>query len=819
MRNFFTNKKDEPSIPIDPFIVYTPDNFNVSQLYTYLASSLKESSKKKFAIESKEQSIYIYYDIVDDTKKQKKSQTVYQLDQDKNQCIIEAQKVVSFMNDTPEEITKIDLYTKKHFVVDLITKHINDLLDDDFFADHVLHKMEFITQITDLEQNFLLSKLKPKEITLACLRITNLKSDQFEVLKKHQYYLVITSKRNLILGSDEKKFTLEDITGQTLDLKEKIGKDTIQSSLISFDTELFNDQLFVRLQNLFNIDTLRKIEKYADVLFDKYHTKEPHIKYLQKLYLNKNDENENLLRKNIKALLLVQFPQKKCSKTLVLQKSFMELLYHESDFGNTLYQVTSDWNIDAQEQFHFLELLTKNQDNFKLKNLNVFYDAALAGVLNQKKSPKNSREHRVNHLKYLKDTQQYKKAIPFYEFVLENLEDDSILELISDTKTDILNGKDCNPIRIQILEDLSEIKRNLNLSNETELLEIAKLQPMVLDRLTQLVASGVSEQKANTILSLFANKTQEPNGIAINHHNFEQQYDKAMLFDLVVPTCFKDAKGFLNTFTNLIAQSNPPDYKQVTAYSEKLSPANYPEAYAILKKTVEQLQMEIPECYIGNGDFSKGIIGVEGPTNFLILGKNHLDTNNELYLNDNELKFNLSIELSHILFNHTKITSKDVWRGAKSKGMNIAGVLLIALPVVSTVGNFAGKFLNIAQYSKLLTGVDRVTDAVGKGQSAIEYGEKITEKITSGQQESELLATSRLMEISADRIGLLLTNDLKSSIIGLLKLSDNYAEATEKIKEKGLLHYLAEKNEKSEFIHQELIIRIKTLCSFYLNKL
>ena len=98
-----------------------------------------------------------------------------------------------------------------------------------------------------------------------------------------------------------------------------------------------------------------------------------------------------------------------------------------------------------------------------------WHDATIAGVLNQKNPPKNGLEYRIQHLGYLKDTQQYEKAISFYEYVIETLEDDSILELISDTKTDVLHGKDCNPLRIRLVEELSEIKVSLKQSNEKEL--------------------------------------------------------------------------------------------------------------------------------------------------------------------------------------------------------------------------------------------------------------------------------------------------------------------------------------------------------------
>jgi len=95
----------------------------------------------------------------------------------------------------------------------------------------------------------------------------------------------------------------------------------------------------------------------------------------------------------------------------------------------------------------------------------------------------------------------------------------------------------------------------------------------------------------------------------------------------------------------------------------------------------------------------------------------------------------------------------------------------------------------------------------------LEFGNKVTEKFTDQKKESELLATSRLMEISADRVGLLTTTDLKSTIKVLLHHHTDFEIGNQT----DLYQFLSQKNDKDEFNYQELIIRIKTLCSFYLR--
>lgn len=817
MRNLFRTKKENEVSTFSPYNISILEDFELSQLQNKLTLFLKESSKKEYQILEEKNRLFIKTEVTTDTKKKQTSYIKYTLEQKPNILSISAIKTLISLDSQEETNTPIDLFSKKNALTAYALTYINELLEDGFWKTHRQLKMEYITTLSTLEKNYILAKLQKQEICLACLGITNVKSDLFELPEKSNYYFVLTSERNLIFGTDGKNFLVENVTGHRLTINEKIGKDTIVSDHLSFDTELFNDSLFVDLKNILNQDAVYRIEEYTDILFKKYNVKEVQLQHIEKLYHYRTSE-KNQFRRNLKALLVYQFAKKQCNKQLIVESSFMDLLYTKADFGNTLYHILKDWTINPKEQITFLEVLTEGIDNFKLKNLDVFYDAAIAGIATQKKPPKNIQEYRVKHLQYLKETRQYEKAIPFYEFVLENLEDDSILELISDTKTNVLDGEDCHPLRIQLLEDLSEIKASLKLSNSKELLELARLQPIVLDRLTQLAAAGILTDKTNDILSIFMEESFSSTPIRPDANATKKQYNKKELFELVVPNCFKDAKSFLDSFTNMIAKVNPPDYKEVTTYSEKLSTTNFPEAKQILEELTYQLQLEKLECYIGNGAFSQEVIGIEGNPNFLILGKDHLQKNNDHYFTPNELKFNLAIELTHILFEHTRITSKDVWRGAKSKGMDLAGVLLIALPMVSTLGNFAGKFINITNYSKIFSNVDQVTNVVDKGQTALEYGEKITDKFTNSKKESELLATSRLMEISADRIGLLLTDDLRSCVSVLLKTSDDFTKSQEKINTQGLRQYLEEKNEKGEFIHQELIIRIKTLCNFHLRE-
>jgi len=73
------------------------------------------------------------------------------------------------------------------------------------------------------------------------------------------------------------------------------------------------------------------------------------------------------------------------------------------------------------------------------------------------------------------------------------------------------------------------------------------------------------------------------------------------------------------------------------------------------------------------------------------------------------------------------------------------------------------------------------------------------------------------MEIVADKVALLFCNDLQAAVKGLLVGTKLYEDYHPIIAKHGLQAFLSQTNEQDEFIHQELIIRLKNLCSFYLS--
>ncbi len=811
MLTFKSHKNQEE---LAPYTLYVADSFKISELANAIQSHIKATEKYEFLIKTVTNHILLRTHIKAQLKKNTSSYIQYDIETIEKGIQITSKEVFENHTDHSEKVTHRVLSKKDIGILSIVTTYVNSPLDDGGAFLNAGKKNEYTVSLTPEAKNCILYHLSDAEWVLSCLSITNVKSEDHDINNKAECFLVLTTTRTLLFVDDSPVYSIVDLSEIPLTYEEKLGKDHIDSEKISFDTTVLNDSLMESIEPCITGSTEDRVSKFADILFLKLGSKANYQPWIIKLY-QKAGRITNALVNEVKSILVTVFADQKYTTTHLPTQKLEALLYSQKDFGLMLYTMSKDWELSSVVQCQFLNHFTTTYTSVQLLNLSVYYDSVMATIATEKKQPEDWFTMQLQHVAYLKETAQYEKAIPFYEYLIEQLTDDTILPLLSNQYTNLFLGEDVNPIRIEVLEALLVVKRKAGVSYTTEILMLATLQPLVFDRLLYMIEEGVEVDKANHILSLFQKDILMPEETRMSS-GIVQEYTKQTLVDLVTPVCFKETKGYMDQFRQMVAQITPPDYGQVIAFSEGISMTNYPSAYEIIVSTAKRLGIQTPECYLGRGDFETGIIGVEGTPNFLIIGTAHLEDTHSEYLSLSELQFLIAVEMAHIVFEHTPITSKDVWRGAKNKGMNIAEVLLVALPILSSVGTVASKFVNVSKLTSVFNGVEKITNVVDKGQSAISYGEKINDKLNLKTKDSDLLATSRLMEISADRVGLLMNMDLKSSIAAMFKIEPIYEKVQDQIRKEGLQAVLETIDDEERFIYQEYTIRLKTLCSFYL---
>jgi hypothetical protein len=82
----------------------------------------------------------------------------------------------------------------------------------------------------------------------------------------------------------------------------------------------------------------------------------------------------------------------------------------------------------------------------------------------------------------------------------------------------------------------------------------------------------------------------------------------------------------------------------------------------------------------------------------------------------------------------------------------------------------------------------------------------------------EILATSRIMQLTADRCALIFTKNLNAAIRAMLLVSKRYSSEISVIEKYGLKEFFMKQDESGNFRHQDLALRIAHLFSFYLSE-
>ncbi len=263
----------------------------------------------------------------------------------------------------------------------------------------------------------------------------------------------------------------------------------------------------------------------------------------------------------------------------------------------------------------------------------------------------------------------------------------------------------------------------------------------------------------------------------------------------------------------LIALAPEPDQVALSDYCEALNPSEQPEASRALAAARLAFALPTLHAYVSRGKKSIGLRGYEGDTPYILLGKAHLDRASPYAMSEAELFFAFGAEALHLKLGLTRVTSSDVWAGAFAHTKGGVELLLGLLPFVKGIPLGAG-------VTKVL---ERIPEpALRKGLDALirfERGQRKPARPGSSEGalslvNENLVAAHRLMQMSADRAGLLLCGDLRSSLRGLLLVRPDYRSLLDAMEQRDLVSVLA-LGEGQETMRADLIVRVAALLEFY----
>lgn len=262
-----------------------------------------------------------------------------------------------------------------------------------------------------------------------------------------------------------------------------------------------------------------------------------------------------------------------------------------------------------------------------------------------------------------------------------------------------------------------------------------------------------------------------------------------------------------------IALSPEPDRVALNDYCEALDGGLQPEAKRALDAT--RLLFCLPDlrAYVSRGKKSIGMRGYEGEPPYILLGKEHLDPASAYGMTEAELAFAIGVEALHLKLGQARLTSNEVWAGAWSHtkgGVELAlGLLplLKGLPLATSVTKFLDKVPEPALRRGLETLVrferrQRRTPEPSEAPSALSH---INE---------HLVAAHRLMQMSADRAGLVLSGDLRASLRGMLLVRPDTRALLDAMVERGLVTALLD-SEIDTALQRDLLVRVAALFHFF----
>ncbi len=821
MLHFFKGSKDKAEKTIAK--LYVSDHFSMTDLKTSLTTFFEKNPESKLTFKKITNGFTVDTEVTTDEKKGVVTTTRLQFIQNKTIVYVIAENVEIDLSSYKETKQAANFDLKKQVFFIHLQQYLVTLQDDHLYA---LKNEEMISYVQELDletQNFIFHQLQLKECILSILGISEvtLQDVEKELPKYASWHFVLTSKRTFLVGKiPDDSMLLLDISSESFTLEDKTGKDLITTDSLSFYTEFMNDTLYHEILPVLE-NTRNRLGIFGDVFVKKYNKKEAHLQ-LASRFFQLQSTTADLLLNELKADLILLLKRLKVDseKPEMLLNLFTKHANAHETFGENLVMIVNDWQLSYNEQIKFLTILQPLQQKVTAKHTIAFHDHLHPLFLEKEKKAETVFEFNLNYAKHLTNSERFTKAISLYRTIYESLPDDSIADLLPTNTTNLLEGEGGQQLKITILEAILTIQKQLDESVSETIHKLAELQPLFPARISALALHEKYQQKAKTIQEILRAKdlTTSETPISIDY----QPLEKKDVLKEVVPSCFQNAKGFFDSLNNFIAALNPPDYESVISFSDRLNSDNHPEIIKRITAICYALQLEVPECYIGRGSYANSVIGVEGKPSFLMVGIDFLDPKNVRYLEVNALTFLIAIELAHIYFEHSKITSTDVWRGAADKGFTVVSMLLTVLPFVGNIGTIFGNVANVEKYGKIISRVEQVANVADKGKGILEVGEKFkinpfSKEKSQANDSQNLLITSRLMEIVADKVALLFADDLKAAVKGLLTGTNTFEQDSLIIEKHGVAVFLARTNEAGEFVHQELIIRLKSMCSFYLS--
>ncbi len=344
-------------------------------------------------------------------------------------------------------------------------------------------------------------------------------------------------------------------------------------------------------------------------------------------------------------------------------------------------------------------------------------------------------------------------------------------------------------------------------------LALAQLQPLVPERIAQLAALW-PDPRAAQVAAVLA-----PGGLAP-----ERQPPLEPIAIRALPAALIEQKlrhpaarrgGALARLQTLLASAEVPESGELAAWCERLTGEG--EAQAALTDAALALGVAGVDGFISRGERSLGLRAYEGDPPFLLLGGQHLSPGGPAALSPAELRSVIGAELAHLRFQHARVTAGEVWNGAWEMGLAGLDFMLTALPAIKGWKLAESLGAVASRYAQRVGLTGELWRRVGRAPAGGE-GRGPAGGAGLSRESRELIAAHRVMQLTADRAGLVLCGQLQAAIRGMFMVYPSYRAELPLAVRHGLPAALGRRAPSGALRYQDLSIRIAALIAFYLSE-
>lgn len=719
-----------------------------------------------------------------------------------------------------------DIFTDKTIVeriFDFIGGHITGYFEKKSVQREIDYRdSRYVEFPGTLEKVWIASFMGPHELLLAWLhtgtQAPDASADWIFSITSHRHFLVRFSKTGF-----EKLKILPDTP---MDVTDVIGRDTVSFGETAFKTQMQNDFLFREVAPLIPLSTEHRIAETARLNFIHGKKNDIHLRYAQSL-LDYLWQNRPFPLYKLSALYIESYRR----KTKEEPELFEKIMNREDvvkTIGDMPGAVTSEelrqwaesWEVDNLERIVLAEHIQEHRSESipHAELVSPMLETAYQRIQKESKDETLLMLADIRFSENLIQLGRDTEAVSILENRLSKLPDETLADLLPPRDSDLTKGEAGQLIRVKILSLLAEAKKD---ANQSILKELAVLQPLDPRRLRPLADSdnAALRRRVETPLRLIA-----PGGLSLTETG--DDYGATPIESALPPEKIEGRLrhpaaregSVVNSFQNLIATKKVPDHSALKAYAKRITLEKHPEIASAISEGCFMLGMNAVDAFISYGEMGFGVRSYDGSPPFILIGGDHLEGDDALALTPMELRFIIGVELAHLRFKHERITSREVWEGVFDKTVTIMEFVPIVGTYIGKIGKLGEIAIQAGDLAKKIGNVKQYLDHVQKIASSARkiYTKKDTEK-EEKSEEKELLSAFRVMQLSADRAGLLLSGDLKSSVRAMFITHKKLFRELSHAEELGLDRFLSRTDEKGEMMFQEPAIRIAALFSFYLS--